>query len=181
MYLPSFLPKLWQRPSAVAELTLDPWRHILYLRLQGGPIQVWLALAALLIRSLIESQTRAVLQQCCNLPFMSSHSLRVQQNVLSYDSMATDGKDQLAAGAAVVEQETLSIYVWPVPAASLQHARHVTAHAGVQVFDMGSDGSEPTPKRVAEVTDFMTVARAASGGQLLLNVLHRLSTVHIQP
>ena len=40
VYLPSFLPKLWQRPSAVVELALDSWRHILYLRLQGGAIQV---------------------------------------------------------------------------------------------------------------------------------------------
>ena len=40
VYLPSFLPKLWQRPSAVIALTLDPWRHILYVRMQGGLIQV---------------------------------------------------------------------------------------------------------------------------------------------
>ena len=45
-YLPSFLPKLWARPSAVVELAHDPWRHILYLRLQSGAIQVRSCLSA---------------------------------------------------------------------------------------------------------------------------------------
>ena len=39
-FLPSFVPRLWAKPSPVAELTLDSYRHILYLRLQSGAVQV---------------------------------------------------------------------------------------------------------------------------------------------
>lgn len=39
-FLPSFVPRLWSKPSPVAELALDAYRHILYLRLQSGAVQV---------------------------------------------------------------------------------------------------------------------------------------------
>ena len=45
-FLPSFVPRLWTRPSPVAGITLDAWRHILYLRLQSGAVQVLTAALA---------------------------------------------------------------------------------------------------------------------------------------
>ena len=174
------MPRLWAKPSPVAGLTLDAYRHILYLRLQSGAVQ------ARLTRVLGMLGVCGVRQRMQYVPPVptahqpaAAEQLGASGRVLAWVRAGVSGAlltrlpmhcalRQRCPQLMVVLSSAFYSAAWqrgsvsaPGFAADKRHGQ--AGCAALQVFDLGPSGQEASPKRVADVHDFTALARQAAG------------------